>query len=135
MKTVFFALLWSSCLFGAGLIKINEFSLKKDQTKKIVVQYGASQKKLTFRWTLYKNDGLVVFSSYDEVVSQHILYTNYKNQSLKIMLKPKGAYEFSSPYMLIRFDEFLFAKNKAKFSLWLNDNRQEIYIKYLKNKN
>ena len=131
-KNVLLFLLSASSLLATNLLKIKEYYLEKDETKKILVKYASSQKVLSFRWTLYKNDGLVVLSSYDRIVSQHLLYMNHQNQSFRIELKPRGAYESASPYMIIKFDEFDFEKRKAKFSLWLQDRRQEILIKYLK---
>ena len=118
-------------LFANELIKVREYRLKKDETKKILVKYASSEKLLTFRWTLYKNDALVVFSSYDQIVSQHLLYRNHTNQSLRIELQSRGAHEFIVPYMLIKFDDFDFEKHEAKISLWLYDKRHEIYLKYL----
>ena len=55
-----------------------KISLKKDQTKKILIKYDTIQKLFQFRWTLYKNGGLVIFRSYDRSVAQNILYLNLK---------------------------------------------------------
>ena len=124
-------LLLCGALFANELIKVKEWHLKKDETKKILVKYASSEKLLTFRWTLYKNDALVVFSSYDQMVSQHLLYLNHPNQSLRVELTSRGAHDFVVPYMLIKFDDFDFARHEAKISLWLYDKRHEIYLKYL----
>ena len=129
-KVLIFSLLWGP-LFANELLKVKEYHLKKDETKKILVKYASSEKLLTFRWTLYKNDALVVFSSYDQIVSQHLLYLNHTNQSLRVELVSRGAHDFVVPYMLIKFDDFDFAKHEAKISLWLYDKRHEIYLKYL----
>jgi hypothetical protein len=131
MKKLVLFLSLVSLAFCTELLKIKKYSLKKDQTKKILVKYGSSQKVYSFRWTLFKNDALIVFSSYDTIVSQHVLLKGYKNDSIKVELKPKGAYEYNVPYMLIKFDSFDFAKKEAKFSVWLYDKREEVYIKYL----
>lgn len=129
-KVLIFSLLLGT-LFANELLKVKEYHLKKDETKKILVKYASSEKLLTFRWTLYKNDALVVFSSYDQIVSQHLLYLNHTNQSLRVELVSRGAHDFVVPYMLIKFDDFDFAKHEAKISLWLYDKRHEIYLKYL----
>ncbi len=129
-KILIFSLLVTS-LFANDLRKVKEYNLKKDETKKILVKYDSSEKVLTFRWTLYKNDALVVFSSYDQIVSQHMLYKNHTNQSIRVELTSRGAHEYLVPYMLIKFDDFDFAKHKAKISLWLYDKRQKILLKYL----
>jgi len=131
-KYFLLSILFSVTLFATELLKVRQYELKKDETKKILVKYGTSQKIFSFRWTLYKNDGLVVFSSYDQIVSQHILYLNYHNQSIRVELKPRGAYEYNVPYILVKFVKFDFAKQKAKFEIWLLDKRQEVFLKYLK---
>ena len=120
-----------TALFANELIKVKEWHPKKDETKKILVKYASSEKILTFRWTLYKNDALVVFSSYDQMVSQHLLYKNNTNQVVRVELVSRGAHDFVVPYMLIKFDDFDFARHEAKISLWLYDKRHEIYLKYL----
>ena len=128
---LFLSLFLCGALFANELIKVKEWHLKKDETKKILVKYASSEKLLTFRWTLYKNDALVVFSSYDQIVSQHLLYLNHTNQSVRVELVSRGAHDFVVPYMLIKFDDFDFARHEAKISLWLYDKRHEIYLKYL----
>ena len=127
---LFFAL--SSVLFANELIKVKEYWLQKDEQKKILVKYASSEKLLTFRWTLYKNDVLVLFSSYDQIVSQHMLQLNHTNQSVRIELKPRGAYERVVPYILIQFNKFDFERYRAKISIWLYDKHHEVYLKYLK---
>ena len=124
-------LLFCGVLFANELIKVKEWHLKKDETKKILVKYASSERLLTFRWTLYKNDALVVFSSYDQIVSQHLLFKNHTNQVLRIELVARGAHEYVEPYLLIKFDDFDFAKHEAIVSVWLYDKRHEIYLKYL----
>ena len=51
--------------------------LKKDEQKKFLVKYENFVKLFEFRWTLYKNNGLVIHRSYDKIVAQNILYTKY----------------------------------------------------------
>jgi len=127
---LFFAL--SSALFANELIKVKEYWLQKDEQKKILVKYASSEKLLAFRWTLYKNDVLVLFSSYDQIVSQHMLQLNYTNQSVRIELKSRGAYERVVPYILIQFNKFDFEKYRAKISIWLYDKHHEVLLRYLK---
>ncbi len=131
MQKFFLFFVLCATLLANELIKVKQYHLKKDETKKILVKYGSSEKLLTFRWTLYKNDALVVFSSYDQIVSQHLLYKNHLNQVLKVELIARGAHEYVEPYLLIKFDDFDFVKREAKMSLWLYDKRHEVYLKYL----
>jgi len=132
MKFLVTLVLYSSLLFATDLLKVKEYKLTKDKTVKILVKYDLFQKLLSFRWTLYKNDGLVVFSSYDRIVSQHILYLNHKNQSIRVQLKSRTSSNRVAPYLLIKFDKFDFEKQQAVISLWITDKKKEIFLKYLK---
>jgi hypothetical protein len=134
MRKAFLLLFVASTLLATNLQKIKEYRLKKDETKKILVKYGSLQKIFQFRWTLYKNDGLVVLSSYDRIVAQHMLYLNHINQSFRVKLKSGGVYEHTAPYFIVKFEEFDFEKRKARFSIWLQDKNREIFIKYLDKK-
>ena len=112
---------------------IVKVSLKKDETKRVLIKYGKIQKLFQFRWTLYVNDGLVILKSYDDIVSQNILYLNHKNQSFRTELLSRGANNYKTPYMLVKFLEFDYEKNKAKFELFLSDDEIRVRVKYLKN--
>lgn len=113
--------------------QVKEIILKKDIQKKILVKYGDKKKVLTFRWTLYKNGGLVVFRSYDTIVSQNILYLRHENQSFRVVLKPSGVNFYDKPFALISFKEFNYETREAKFELSLSDDSKEIKLEYEKN--
>ena len=121
-----------SLLFANDLIKVREWQLAKDEIKRVLVKYASTERLFMIRWTLYKNEGLVLFSAYDQIVSQHILYANHSNQSLRVELIPRGARTAIVPYLLVKFEAFDFAKHKAKLSLWLYDKNQEVFLKYLR---
>jgi len=108
-------------------------SLKKDETKRVLVKYGKIQKLFQFRWTLFVNDGLIILKSYDDIVSQNILYLNHKNQSFRTELLSRGANNYKTPYILVKFLKFDYEKNKAKFELFLSDDEVRVRVKYLKN--
>ncbi|QOY55581.1 hypothetical protein HUE87_04960 [Candidatus Sulfurimonas marisnigri] len=126
-------------LFSFGLIFANEFkeikeiSLKKDEQKKILVKYDDKEKLFEFRWTLYKNGGLVILRSYDTIVAQNVLYLRNQNKSFRLILKPRGSGFFTEPYVLVRFKEFNHDTGEAKFELLLSDGSGSIELKYLKN--
>ena len=136
MKSIlhFFILLF----FTFTLSFSNEFAetknivLKKDEQKKIFVKYNNRKKLLTFRWTLYKNGGLIIFSSYDKIVSQHILYLRHTNQSFRLKLKPSDGY-YNPPYLLIKFKKFDKQKKEASIDFMLSDRSGFITIEYVKN--
>jgi len=128
-------LLYSATLFADDLIDVKEIALKKDEQKKILVKYDGKTRLFQFRWTLYINDGLVILRSYDKRVAQNILYLNHKNQSFRVALKTPGADFYNVPYMLIKFKEFDFKNNKALFVVYISDNKQQIMLEILENKN
>ena len=107
---------------------IREISLKKDEQKKILVKYDSNEKLFKFRWTLYKNGGLVIHRSYDGVVAQNILYLRHKNRSFRLELKPRGADFYNVPYILVKFKEFEIQKKEAKFELFLSDDKMQIEL-------
>ncbi len=114
--------------------EIIKISLKKDEQKKFLVKYGAKERLFTFRWTLYINDGLVIFRSYDKRVAQNILYLNHKNQSFRVELKTPGADFYNVPYILLKFKKFDFTTEKASFDLMLSDEKMQIALEELKQK-
>ena len=112
-----------------------KITLKKDEQKKILVKYDNKEKIFSFRWTLYANGGLVLLRSYDKFVAQNILYLNHKNQSVRIVLRNNGSNFYNPPYFLLKFKAFDSKKNEAKFELYLYDEKMQIGLKFLKNKN
>ena len=135
MRTFFYLIITISLLFS--LSSANDFAdikkivLKKDEQTKILVKYQNYEKLFKFRWTLYKNEGLVMFYSYGSRVKQNILYLNGTNQSFKVYLKTKGADFYEVPYFLVKFKEFDKEKHKVIFELFLSDKKSQMKIKYL----
>jgi len=127
-----FFLVFGENTFGSNFRDAIQVSLKKDEQKKILVKYAQYERLFKFRWTLYINDGLVVFHSYDKSVAQNILSLNHTNQSFRIELRPRGASHHNVPYFLVKFKEFDYKKNEAVFELYLYDKDEEIVLKYLK---
>jgi len=131
---VFFLLTLSfSVVYADEFRDITTISLKKDEQKKILVKYDDITKLFKFRWTLYKNEGLVIHRSYDRIVAQNILYLRHKNQSFRLELRPRGADYYNVPYMLVKFKEFKYETNEAVFELLLSDRSMDISLKHLKN--
>jgi hypothetical protein len=123
-----------SVIYANDFREIKKISLKKDEQKKFLVKYGAKERLFTFRWTLYINDGLVIFRSYDKRVAQNILYLNHKNQSFRVELKTPGADFYNVPYILVKFKKFDFTTGKASFDLMLSDEKMQIALEELKQK-
>ena len=133
-RSVFTLLLFSSSFIIANdLREISEISLKKDEQKKILVKYDNKKKLFKFSWTLYKNGGLVIFRSYDAIVAQNILYLRHQNQSFRVELKPKGSDFYNVPYLLVKFKKFDEKTAKAKFEIFLSDDKFQITLQDLQN--
>jgi len=118
-------------LEAVDFAQMKDITLKKDQMKKILVVYSNKEKVLKFRWTLFINNGLVIFRSYDRIVAQNILYQRYKNRSFRVELKTRGMDMYNVPYVLIRFKEFKYDTNEAVLELLLSDASKAVQLKYL----
>ncbi|WP_373072711.1 hypothetical protein [Sulfurimonas sp.] len=107
--------------------------LKKDEQKKFLVKYENFVKLFDFRWTLYKNGGLVIHRSYDKMVAQNILYKRYKNNSFRLDLKSRGeSQKFSTPYILVKFEEFDYKTDEAVLKMFLYDNVGKVSLEEIK---
>lgn len=131
LQVLFFLSVFLSSVHAIEFKEVKVIKLIKDQEKKILVNYDTFSKLFTFRWTLYKNSGLVVFHSYDKYVFQNMLYLNYKNQYFKQKLKSRGADLYNTPYLLVKFKEFNYETREATFELLLSDNKAQISLDYL----
>lgn len=132
LQIFFLISLVSSATFASEFKYIKKITLKKDEQKKIFVKYGTYKRVFKFRWTLYKNGGLVIHRKYDTIVGQNILYLRHQNQSFRVELKPRGADAYNVPYILIQFKNFDFKKREALFELLLSDKNNQIELEYPK---
>jgi hypothetical protein len=133
LHAIFLLSLSLSVVYADEFRDIRTISLKKDEQKKILVKYNEITKLFKFRWTLYKNEGLVIHRSYDRIVAQNILYLRRKNQSFRQELRPRGANFYTVPYVLVKFKEFKYETNEAVFEMFLSDKSMQISLKDLKN--
>ena len=123
-----------STLGATEFADMYEISVKKDESTKFLVKYNNYIREFTFRWTLYVNDGLVMFHSYDAKLAQNIPYLNTTNQSFKVFLKPKSSASYEAPYLLVKFKEFDFEKNRVKFEVFLSDKKALIKLEKIEKK-
>ncbi|MFT7002883.1 MAG: hypothetical protein ACJAWW_000217 [Sulfurimonas sp.] len=133
LQVIVFLSISFTLVIGDEFREIKTISLKKDEQKKILVKYGDITKLFKFRWTLYKNEGLIIHRSYDKIVAQNILYLRHKNHSFRVELKPRGTDYYNVPYVLVKFKEFNYETKEAIFDLLLTDRSAKISLKYLKN--
>ncbi len=121
-------------LESAEFAEMYEISVKKDESTKFLVKYNNYIREFKFRWTLYVNDGLVIFHSYDNKLGQSLLYLNTTNQNFKVFLKQQSSASYEAPYLLVKFKEFDFEKNRAKFEVFLSDKKSQIKLEKIKKK-
>ncbi|WP_334086902.1 hypothetical protein [Helicobacter typhlonius] len=95
-----------------------ELELEKEQTYQATFQVGDVQKELLFRWTLYKNYGLVIHIRYDKFNHQVVLYTDYQRNSYKILLG-NSTEKRAAPHLVMFFKEFINKEEKAYLKLYI----------------
>ncbi|WP_456390487.1 hypothetical protein [Hydrogenimonas sp.] len=109
------------------------FVLKKDQLQHVEIKAQGRDHHLAFRWTLYKNGGLVMHISYDRQNFQPLLYAKYRKNSFMIDLFSKPAdgnvANYWTPYALLQFKAFDPKKREAWFDLLIKGyGKNEIYF-------
>ena len=97
-------------------------ALKKDQNLIIDVFDRGEQRAFSFRWTLFHNEGLVTLSNYNGHPSQHVLYTKYQRDTIKIKLAlRKEETSRYHPYLLITFLGYDYVTKSARFTIYHKD--------------
>lgn len=92
-------------------------SLEKEQLYKARFVVGEVAKDFQFRWTLYKNKGLVLHIRYDKFNHQELLYTDYQRDSFTLPLGRAKEQYSDDPKLLLYFKDF--KEKKADFKLYI----------------
>lgn len=123
-------------LFGsaeAAFRHTKEIRLKKDEVQKMQVLTRGVTYPLEFRWTLYKNGGLVLHRNYDRFNFQNVLRLNHRNQSIRIEIDMSGGDPRQFTYIVLKFKTFDFSAQEAVFDLLLRDEGDKVILNYLNN--
>ena len=117
----------------------HRFLLKKDQTAVVMIKkdYPETFEKegiLTFRWTLYQNQRLVLLLDYEGFKQQHILMRLYGRKSVKIFLTGDYKRIDRRPFVLLTFEKFDQKKSVATITAAFSDPQKRLEIKILKPK-
>ena len=98
--------------------------LPKDYPVIYNIHYNDKTYTLKFRWTLYKNDGIVMLYNYQNQPYQNILYKNHQLNGFKhfISLNDKPF----SPYFMIYFRDF--SEGIAKFEFLIYNPKMSIKL-------
>lgn len=89
---------------------------------------------MEFRWTLYKNEGLVLLVKYEGFPRQYILYRKNDMDCVKISLgkKPPKAWLYS--YLLIKFDDFDEKRYRAVLKIFIKSPLKEYEVSFIEPK-
>ncbi|MDR0664999.1 MAG: hypothetical protein LBF86_05705 [Helicobacteraceae bacterium] len=101
------------------------FSLKKDE----FAVFEVNENILTFRWSLFHNNGLVSLIKYDHFPYQTILYDDYKLNAIKIPVKTSPDATPPRPYIMIVFEGFDLDRNVSNMRLYLSDAQGLVTVK------
>ncbi|MEY4505077.1 MAG: hypothetical protein RL154_1374, partial [Pseudomonadota bacterium] len=111
--------------------KYDVITLKRNQIAKYHLIIDGVSKFLTFRWTLYVNEGLVMLYEYEKFTFQNILYISNQLQGYRLNLKNRAENAFDYPFALIVFAEFDDKKQEAMFEFFLKDEKRTILLERL----
>jgi hypothetical protein len=99
--------------------------LKKDYPAIYKIFYNNKVYILKFRWTLFKNRGLVMLYNYENYPFQNILYKNYQLNGYRIYITKQD--EVNDPYLMIYFKNF--KDNVVEFNILIYNPKKNIIIK------
>ncbi len=113
-----------------------QFELKKDQIAKILISYRDKNTFLRngefdFRWTLYKAGALIVFSTFQTVKSQRVLYLGYRLNSYEVKLLPRGSLLSDRIYLTVVFNNFNKKSRVAKIDMFIKDDNSKILADFI----
>lgn len=117
-------------LFAPPEWKAERFvELKKDEFYVLTLQADDSQKTLFFRWTLLKNEGLVVHLNYDSFPHQFILYQDYQRTCYEIPLwKADQRYYTREPFFMLCFKDYHRANKIATLKFYIYEGNRDFNI-------
>lgn len=131
-------LLLSIALYGAEVIKwdyTHTFELKKDEvaTISVIKKEYENQSKLegvlTFRWTLFHNELLVLLVNYEGHPTQHVLQKMYKRDT--IVLSLVGDYEQLTQRVLLKLNFSDFSNEIATVKALIYDPKKRVEVKFI----
>ena len=124
------AILGVSNLFAPPVSIAEKFiTLNKDEFYLLTLQAREAAKTLFFRWTLLKNEGLVMHLNYDSFPHQFILYQDYQRRCYKVpLLKPEQKYYSEEPFFMLCFKDYHRTKKVATLKYYLYQGNRDFNI-------
>ena len=119
---------------SAELNFTKEINLGKDEIQTVLIKEQQMLRVLTFRWTLFAGDGLVMHLDYNDRASQFILFKHYKKDTYRLKMLPKKSAYKRFAYLYLVFKKFDHKTSKAHFEILVDDpeKRALIEVKPLK---
>lgn len=103
--------------------------LKKDEFYVLTLQAGAVQKTLFFRWTLLKNEGLVMHLNYDSFPHQFVLYQDYKRACYEVPLwRVEKHHQTKGPFFLLCFKDYHRTNKIATLKYYIYEGGRDFNI-------
>lgn len=127
MRRALFPLLFALSLFGIdeGFWQAyKEVELYKDEIFHTSLEIEGREYDMEFRWTLFKNEGLICHLKYDRIVHQFILYNEYQLDRFTLSLAASRSNRWEKePYMIIRFKDYRRDSRRATLEFFIRDGR------------
>lgn len=126
----FLAICLISPLYAPPDWKSEKFlDLNKDEFYIVTLQANESQKTLYFRWTLLKNNGLVMHLNYDYFPHQFILYRDYQRNCYKVPLFKEEQKNYSEgPFFMLCFKDYNRKTKVATLKYYIYDGRRDFNV-------
>ncbi|MGP1449901.1 MAG: hypothetical protein ACTTJS_02080 [Wolinella sp.] len=125
MRFFVLTLLFCSLILANDWKFQGEVELGKDEVYKIALKQKDYIREIFFRWTLYKNEGLVMHLKYDGFVHQFILYNDYERDSFRLPLFAPEPRVYSYPYLWLVFKDFRRDTKIAKLKFYIHDGGKD----------
>jgi len=140
MNKIWVILLICSSLFGEKVSNFQYekiFKLNKDDIATISVikkDYKTQSEldgKLKFRWTLYKNDLLVLLVNYEGFATQHVLQRIYKRDTLSVSLMSDYERTQDRVFLVLKFSDYDEKKKIAMIEAKIRDPRSRVEVSFI----
>ncbi len=140
MSKIWIILLICSSLFGKNVSIFQYekvFKLNKDDIATISVikkDYKTQSEldgKLKLRWTLFKNDILVLLVNYEGFATQHVLQKIYKRDTISVSLM--GDYERvqARVFLVLKFSDYDEKKKIVTIEAKIRDPKNRVEITFI----
>ena len=117
-------------LFAPPIWQTEQFiTLRKYEFYALTFRTNNAQKSLFFRWTLLKNDGLVMHLNYDSYPHQFVLYQDYQRACYTIpLLKPEQRSYTKEPFFVLCFKDYHRGQKVATLKFYIYDGNRNFNI-------